>query len=66
MKRSYVVCRYCHTVLYPADVGCQLEWYPTNNAGEIEALKNKAKQVGFRCPSCGGRKWIRKVASKVV
>jgi len=61
VKQSYVVCKYCQAILYPADVGHHLRWYPTDDSSEIETLRMLAREKNYRCPCCGGRKWIRKV-----
>jgi len=64
MKLSYVVCKNCFYKLYPSDVALSNNNYPSNDEKFIEDLKRLAKEK-FSCPSCGCKRWIRKVAWKL-
>jgi DNA-directed RNA polymerase subunit RPC12/RpoP len=59
MKMSYIVCKNCWSIA-PAPFD-----QPTDDEEEFSRMLSEIRMRKVACPSCGGHKWIRKVASKV-
>jgi len=59
---SVIVCKYCGRILPNYwDYGL-----PTDDEREFERILEMVRAKKIRCPGCGGHKWIRRVASKVL
>jgi len=62
VKPSYIICRYCYSIVWPNEIGLDISPYPTGSVEALETLKREAKQ---KLVCCGSSHFIRKVASKV-
>jgi len=62
VKPSYVICKHCHSIVWPREVGLDIQPYPTGDEEAIERLKRVAKK---KLVCCGASHFIRKIASKL-